>query len=465
MQPLKVTDDFVQDWDDDEFCKSYEQLWEISNDEVHYGWLSPGENELRLLQGLNKKNINVLDMGCGLGQNLIALAKEGATCFGVDISPCMLQKAENKVINEGLNTKVTLEQGDMRSLDCFPGIQFDLILSIYSMEYLSNLQEFRKVIANVYRRLKDGGTFIMCFSHHSQAQENRYPELINCSVPVGTGKYRPYNYSYRDAVDALIKAKFTIENIIEQKTSNPSQISYERGKQYPYHYREGQNPCKNEFDEISNANPHTVIFKISKQYNNLRGIPTQGCLDLGFREVWGYRRSICNIKKLDYLGLTFNAITLAPMDNVIGLVDVLSFKVAEEEIYESNKSIEIYTQNNDGKMNIPGNSILGIIHRKLMAYALEPQYQQYLVEKPGDEGVEQRALINSIVGLDDIVKSAYLTNKVGLLVFINGDEPMKGEMPLDFLNVVAGDEVKLTYVCLMENKKKNENQLDLGFTE
>ena len=60
-----------QAWDDDEFCDTYEQTWELSEQEVHYGWLAPGENTLKLVEGICLQGANVLDVGCGLGQNLI----------------------------------------------------------------------------------------------------------------------------------------------------------------------------------------------------------------------------------------------------------------------------------------------------------------------------------------------------------------------------------------------------------
>jgi hypothetical protein len=37
-----------QYWADIEFCTRYSAMWEISIEKVHYGWLAPGENELRL---------------------------------------------------------------------------------------------------------------------------------------------------------------------------------------------------------------------------------------------------------------------------------------------------------------------------------------------------------------------------------------------------------------------------------
>lgn len=123
-----------QSWDDNDFCENYERTWEISVSEVHYGWLSPGESQLQLLKEVNLSEANVLDVGCGLGQNLVALSKSGANCFGLDISQCMLDISSETISENKVGSKVVLQQGDMRKFSAFKDIDFDVILSIYSME-------------------------------------------------------------------------------------------------------------------------------------------------------------------------------------------------------------------------------------------------------------------------------------------------------------------------------------------
>src|ERR1051326_9119162 len=86
----------TQRWRDREFCQQYADTWEISTSEVHYGWLSPGENSVRLLPTAEIEGATVLDVGCGMGENMVALAKKGATCFGIDVSEHMLAFAREK---------------------------------------------------------------------------------------------------------------------------------------------------------------------------------------------------------------------------------------------------------------------------------------------------------------------------------------------------------------------------------
>ena len=91
-----------QQWNDEEFCKNYKNTWEISLSEVHYGWLAPGEMTLKLLQKEKVADAKVLDVGCGLGQNLVALSKKGAQGYGLDISNSMLDKAKEIISSQKL---------------------------------------------------------------------------------------------------------------------------------------------------------------------------------------------------------------------------------------------------------------------------------------------------------------------------------------------------------------------------
>jgi len=446
----------LQRWDDADFCDQYEETWEISIDDVHYGWLAPGESDLQLLHGVSLERANVLDVGCGLGQNLVALAKRGAKGYGLDISACMLSKAERVIGDAGMSTEITLAQGDMRNFSGMSSKEFDAILSIYSMEYLSGVQELRKVIYNLNKYLKPGGVFLMCFSHPSQA--HGYPTLLNRSVPHGVGKYSPFNYSFKDAVEALVKAQFSIERIVEQQTLDPSTIRYEEGRKYPYHFRKGKNPCHRKFDDISNGAPHTVVYRGRKlpEHRKGLGIPRRSKSVLGSRDLWGYRRSITRQASISYLGLKFGAVFLAPMDNVIGLVDVLRFKVTESDISKADNELSLLSEGGERMGPIRGDSVLAVAHRHAVALSLLPRYKHVQVTN-ADGNSELRPFMDGIVGLEERVAHLFGTRKVGLLCFVNGHEPSAGELPIDLLEAHLGDEISLVYVGYSEPSSSPED--------
>jgi len=75
----------------DTISASYHAKTLIATDDVHYGPVAPGERELCLLGDVRGKQ--VIEIGCGGGQNAIALARWGATCVGIDPSPAQLAHA------------------------------------------------------------------------------------------------------------------------------------------------------------------------------------------------------------------------------------------------------------------------------------------------------------------------------------------------------------------------------------
>ena len=102
---------------------------------------------------------SVLEIGCGTGRNLIALAKRypSAQCFGVDISTAMLKTARGAVARADLNGRVQLGQGDATRLTPWPvfGVkQFDRVIFSYT---LSMIPEWRQAIAEAINVLSPGG--------------------------------------------------------------------------------------------------------------------------------------------------------------------------------------------------------------------------------------------------------------------------------------------------------------------
>ncbi len=443
-----------QEWDEEKFCNEYENTWEISRDEVHFGWLTAGENELELLKKIDISTAKILDVGCGMAQNLVALSRKGAQGYGLDISTPMLTKAHEIVEQEGFAGKIILQQGDMRDFTEFSDIEFDVILSIYSMEYLTGVIELRKVIHNLFKRLKHGGIFIMCFSHPSQVR--RHPDFVNQSVPQGSGKYRILNYSFKDATEALIKAGFCIDRIIEQQTKNPSKINYQDAKKHPYHFKEGRSPFVRDYDEISNNAPHTIIYVASKIYDPTYGLPKKSTLSMGYRELWGYKRKIIKFATINYLGLGLNCLHLAKRDNILGLVDLLNFKVEESDLAlpDDYVILDLHGQTNVESISVPKSSILGIIHRRLAKIGIKPIYKVYSVDSLEAEKKERRVFIESILGLDSLVSEEFISRKIGLLTFVNGREPSMGELPLDIVHPILGDLINLIYVAYTDNSKQ-----------
>ena len=149
-------------WDDMSY--SYQAETRISLDDVHYGPISPGERELRVLCDVRDKQ--VLELACGAAQNAIALAKWGAHVTAVDFSSKQLDKAKELVAQEGV--EVSLVRGDMERLGMFRDGLFDVVLSSFGWEFVPDLGA---CVGECGRVLKHGGLLVMCTVHPLAAFE------------------------------------------------------------------------------------------------------------------------------------------------------------------------------------------------------------------------------------------------------------------------------------------------------
>jgi ubiquinone/menaquinone biosynthesis C-methylase UbiE len=252
-------------WQDKNTCDSYDKTWEISLNEVHYGWLAPGEKTLGLLEDL-PKGAKVLDVGCGMGENMTAMHKLQLDPYGIDISDSMLKKARRNLRQENVTTKqsdlqMRLKLCDMKSLQSQFKDKFHAIISAYSLEFLPNIQDFQQVVQSISDNMHRQGTFVFCVAHPTTHPD--YPLIKNESVSM-SNIVPTLMYSIKETIESLCNANFVIERIIEQQTFNPSQMKYEQACQFPYHFRKGRNPFHTLFDTFNNKNPHTLIYKARK---------------------------------------------------------------------------------------------------------------------------------------------------------------------------------------------------------
>ena len=111
----------------------YQKTARISLEDVHYGPYSPGETELQVIGGV--KGLEILELGCGGGQNSIVLAKWGAkTVKGLDQSEAQLDYA--KRLAKSQNVEVDFIKGNMEDLSAFEDDTFDLIIYQRHLLYL-----------------------------------------------------------------------------------------------------------------------------------------------------------------------------------------------------------------------------------------------------------------------------------------------------------------------------------------
>jgi SAM-dependent methyltransferase len=104
---------------------------------------------------------DVLDIGCGFGDNAIFLARNGPTVTGLDISPTALITAEQRAENAGVGVKFAA--ADSTKLDGYTDA-FDTVIDVGLFHSLDD-DGRRSYAAAVHRATRPGATLLLsCFS-------------------------------------------------------------------------------------------------------------------------------------------------------------------------------------------------------------------------------------------------------------------------------------------------------------
>lgn len=110
----------------------------------------------------NHKNLDVLELNCGTGEDALWFAKRGHTVLATDISEKMLEITKGKINEAGLFSTIQTKQIDIRKIDS-AGIKekFDLIFSNFGGMNCISFKEMEKLPSEVKKLLKPNGQLIM----------------------------------------------------------------------------------------------------------------------------------------------------------------------------------------------------------------------------------------------------------------------------------------------------------------
>ncbi len=158
----------------------------------------------------------VCDIGCGPGQVARYLRDAGATVFGLDLSPRMLEQARQ------LNPDISFREANMMSLD-LPDHALAGITAFYAIVNIPNAL-LPSVFREMQRVLQPGGLLLLAF--HIGDEVLHENELWGRPISMDFFLFQPS--AIRDYVEA---AGFAIEEIIERGPYAP-EVEYQSRRAY-----------------------------------------------------------------------------------------------------------------------------------------------------------------------------------------------------------------------------------------
>ncbi len=142
---------------------------------------------------------NVLDIGCGAGNNTIKLLNYTSplNCDLIDLSQAMLQKAKERI--EKINTgKINTFSEDFRNVK-LSNQKYDIILAAAVLHHLRDDQDWESVFRKIFNLTAPGGSVWITdlISHESSSVQSlmweRYGEYL-CSIAGEAYKEKVFEY-------------------------------------------------------------------------------------------------------------------------------------------------------------------------------------------------------------------------------------------------------------------------------
>ncbi len=98
---------------------------------------------------------SLLEVGCGMGIDLVQFARAGATVTGIDLSSRAINLARLNMSQNGLRADLRVMNGELMQ---FPDKSFDVVYAHGVLQYTAHAE---KMVTEIHRVLKPGGEAIL----------------------------------------------------------------------------------------------------------------------------------------------------------------------------------------------------------------------------------------------------------------------------------------------------------------
>jgi len=129
----------------------------------HFGELEATEELIQHCQ--ITENTHILDVGCGVGQTPVYIAKTvGARVTGIDINPGMIKRSKERAQKQGVTSLTEFREADAQDLP-FPDNTFDAVIT----ESVTAFPEDKQRAVNEYARVTKPGGMVLIRTPNNEA--------------------------------------------------------------------------------------------------------------------------------------------------------------------------------------------------------------------------------------------------------------------------------------------------------
>jgi len=146
---------------------------------------------MRLFANTERSKVNVLELGCGTGNNLAFLAREGFNVFGVDGSQSAVDTAN--IFLKTQNLKANIRCLDFNDLSTYESNSFDFVLDRGSITH-NPRSSIINIITQVKRILKSNGHFLSIIFSDSHSG-------CRFGIKQNDGTYSNFSHGYLKGFD------------------------------------------------------------------------------------------------------------------------------------------------------------------------------------------------------------------------------------------------------------------------
>ena len=203
----------------EKILKAYEELADQYNAKIDYkphNAYYDRPNTLKLVGEVKGKS--VLDAACGPGKYAEILIAVGATVTGFDISPRMIELAQER----NKNTVSFFVQDLSAPFETLKKNSYDIIVCALALHYI---EDWNSTIQELYRVLKDDGKLIISIEHpffefnYFNSTQYFMTEAVKCiwksfGNPIEINSYRR---SLESCIIPLTNNGFYIDKLVEPK--------------------------------------------------------------------------------------------------------------------------------------------------------------------------------------------------------------------------------------------------------